>query len=134
MNLQPFFLRTVFIVYFAVLSVLLIFSLLRSIKGPRFTDRIVAVNVIGTVSTAAICIISIYVDEGFFVDIALVYALLNFLSVVILSHVVTVEHNKKEKNKKQIAGRMKNDNTCRFSVFMSFIRRFCFFSMCFRTF
>ena len=83
MNLQPFFLRTVFIVYFA-----------------RFTDRIVAVNVIGTVSTAAICIISIYVDEGFFVDIALVYALLNFLSVVILSHVVTVEHNKKEKNKK----------------------------------
>ena len=100
MNLQPFFLMTVFIVYFAVLSVLLIFSLLRSIKGPRFTDRLVAVNVIGTVSTAAICIISIYVDEGFFVDIALVYALLNFLSVVILSHVVTVEHNKKEKNKK----------------------------------
>ena len=82
------------------MSVLLIFSLLRSIKGPRFTDRIVAVNVICTVSTAAICIISIYVDEGFFVDIALVYALLNFLSVVILSHVVTVEHNKKEKNKK----------------------------------
>ncbi len=100
MNLQPFFLRAVFIVYFAVLSVLLIFSLLRSIKGPRFTDRIVAVNVIGTISTAAICIISIYVEESFFVDIALVYALLNFLSVVILSHVVTVEHNKKEKNKK----------------------------------
>lgn len=99
MNIQPDFLRAVFIIYFIVLSVLLIFSLIRSIKGPRFTDRIVAVNVIGTVSTAAICIISIYVGETFFVDIALVYALLNFLSVVILSHVVTVEHNKKENNK-----------------------------------
>ncbi len=105
MNLQPFFLRAVFIVYFAILSVLLIFSLLRSIKGPRFTDRIVAVNVIGTIATAAICIISIYVDESFFVDIALVYALLNFLSVVILSHVVTVEHNKSLQGKKSKRGR-----------------------------
>lgn len=93
------FLNAVFTAYFIVLSVLLIFSLIRAIKGPRFTDRIVAVNVVGTIATAAICAMSVYTKEDFFADIALVYALLNFLAVVILSRIVTAVHGKKAAQK-----------------------------------
>ena len=92
-------LRPVFIIYFVVTAFLLIFCLIRAIKGPNFTDRMVAVNVIGTISTAAICVISIYIKEGFFADISLVYALLNFLSVVILSRVVTLNHASEKREK-----------------------------------
>lgn len=99
MIFQLNFLRLVFIIYFAVLAFLVVFCLVRAIKGPRFTDRIVAVNVIGTIATAAICLLSIYVKESFFADIALVYALLNFLSVVILSRVVTLNHENEKRNK-----------------------------------
>ena len=34
-------LKNIFIVYFTVLALLLIFSLICAIKGPRFTDRII---------------------------------------------------------------------------------------------
>ncbi len=93
------FLGNVFILYFTVLSVIIILCLIRAIKGPRFTDRIVAINVIGTISTAAICLISVYIKEEFLTDVSLVYALLNFLAVVILSRVVAFEQSEKKNSK-----------------------------------
>ena len=93
------FLGNVFILYFTVLSVIIILCLIRAIKGPRFTDRIGAINVIGTISTAAICLISVYIKEEFLTDVSLVYALLNFLAVVILSRVVAFEQSEKKNSK-----------------------------------
>ena len=94
-------LKNIFIIYFTVLAFLLIFSLICAIKGPRFTDRIIAVNVIGTISTAVICAASVYIKEPYLTDIALVYALLNFLSVVILSRIVTLEKNRHKIDEKR---------------------------------
>ncbi|WP_313525810.1 monovalent cation/H+ antiporter complex subunit F [Anaerotignum sp.] len=81
---------------------------IRAIRGPRFTDRIMAINMIGTMTTAVICILSIYLNEVWLIDVALVYTLLSFLAVVIICHVVTLHHNgrmlflsKKEKEEKE---------------------------------
>ena len=71
-------------------GILLVFS--RAVKGPRFTDRIVAINMIGTMTTVEICTLSAYLGETSLVDAALVYTLLSFLAVVILCHVVTLHH------------------------------------------
>ena len=95
MNVGEGFISIVFGVYIVVMAFLLLMCLILAVKGPRFTDRIVFVNVIGTVSTAVICVISIIIKEGYLADIALVYAMLNFLSVVILSRVVIIQYNKK---------------------------------------
>ena len=46
-----------------VLAVGMCLAFLRAVKGPRFTDRIVAVNMIGTMTTAVICILSGYLGE-----------------------------------------------------------------------
>lgn len=75
-----------------VLAIGMCLAFLRAVKGPRFTDRIVAINMIGTMTTAVICILSDYLGETSLVDVALVYTLLSFLAVVILCHVVTLHH------------------------------------------
>lgn len=84
----------------AVFTLLMLVTLVRCIQGPRFTDRVVAVNMINTMVLAIIALLSIYLKEDFLVDVALVYALLSFLSVVVLSRLVTArrkEHLRRER-------------------------------------
>ena len=74
------------------LSVCVFVCLVRAIKGPRFTDRLVGINMIGTIGVVFICILSVYLRETFLVDVALVYTLISFLTVVLLCRVVMLHH------------------------------------------
>lgn len=71
-----------------LLALLILAALVRAVLGPRFTDRIIAVNVIGTLVVAELAILAVRMREDFLVDVALVYALLNFLTVVVVSRLV----------------------------------------------
>jgi len=71
-----------------VLAVLILAVLVRAILGPRFTDRIIAVNVINTLVVALLVVLSVWMSEDFLVDVALIYALLSFLTVVVVSRLV----------------------------------------------
>ena len=51
----------------------------RVIVGPTPADRVVAVNVIGTSTVVVIARVAAAFGEAGFLDVALVYALLNFL-------------------------------------------------------
>lgn len=65
------------------LCLLIALTLIRAIIGPTVIDRIMAVNVIGTKTTVLLVIIGlIYGRVDMFVDIALAYALLNFIATV----------------------------------------------------
>ena len=66
-----------------LLALLILAALVRAVRGPRFTDRIIAVNVVGTLVVAELAILAVRLREDFLVDVALVYALLNFLTVVV---------------------------------------------------
>lgn len=88
-----------------VLAALMLATLVRAILGPRFTDRIIAVNVINTLVVAEIVLLSVWMKEDFLVDVALVYALLSFLSVVVVSRLVlTRRHKQVEKEKREKTG------------------------------
>ena len=67
------------------LSVSILFCLVRGILGPRFTDRVVSVNLIGSKTIIMIVILSFLLEESGLVDIAMVYALISFVAVVVLS-------------------------------------------------
>jgi len=68
------------------LCVLIALTLIRALKGPTVIDRIMAVNVIGTKTTVLLVIIGlIYERVDMFVDIAIAYALLNFIATVAAS-------------------------------------------------
>lgn len=80
------------------------FCLVRAIKGPRTSDRIVAVNMIGTMTIIIIAILSIYLKESYLLDICLIYAMLSFLAVVVLTKVYMGVHREqelKEQNKEE---------------------------------
>ena len=55
----------------------------RVISGPTLMDRILGVNVIGTKTIVLLALVGfVYGRPGFFLDIALAYALINFIATV----------------------------------------------------
>ena len=70
------------------LSVTIFFCLLRAMLGPRFTDRVIAANIVGTKIIVLIAILSLIIEESWLADICLIYAVISFLSVVVLSRSV----------------------------------------------
>lgn len=65
-----------------VLAAILV--LCRAIKGPRVYDRALAVNVIGTKTVVLLALIGFIYERPHFFDIALVYALINFIATIAL--------------------------------------------------
>ncbi len=72
-----------------LLGILIIISIIRSVLGPGISDRIIAVNMIGTIIIMLIAILSLYLGESYLVDVCLIYALISFLGVVVLCKVYT---------------------------------------------
>jgi len=71
---------TAFVLYALVL-------LYRVYQGPTLFDRILAVNAVGMNTVLAIALVAAAYGEPTFLDIALVYALLNFLLSIAISKV-----------------------------------------------
>lgn len=79
--------RAVFIGALVLLMCLLFLCLLRAVKGPRVADRIVAVNMMGTMVMVMIAILAMLLGEGYLVDICLIYAMVSFIAVIVLTKV-----------------------------------------------
>lgn len=67
-----------------VLAILVMLCLVRAIIGPRVADRIVSVNMTGTMVIVMIAILALMLEEGYLVDICLIYAMISFLAVIVL--------------------------------------------------
>jgi multicomponent Na+:H+ antiporter subunit F len=68
-----------------VLAVTIFITFLRTIIGPRLSDRIVAVNMIGTQAILIIACLTLKLNEIWLIDVAIVYAMFSFLAVVVLT-------------------------------------------------
>jgi multicomponent Na+:H+ antiporter subunit F len=62
--------------------VAMIMAITRGIVGPTFYDRILAVNMFGTKTVLLISLLGFVMGRPEFLDIAIVYALINFISVI----------------------------------------------------
>ncbi|QLG48423.1 cation:proton antiporter [Natrinema halophilum] len=78
-------LADVFLFAAALFIVLAIVMFYRAIVGPTTQDRLLAVNVIGTNTVVVLALLSVALDEPWFLDVALIYALLNFLMSIAIS-------------------------------------------------
>ena len=76
-----------------VLSLLLCACLVRAILGPRFTDRIISINIICTKTIIMIAVLSCLFGDSNLLDIAIVYAMIAFLMVVVLSKCYIMPHH-----------------------------------------
>ena len=69
-------------IFYIMLSLILIY---RVAKGPSVVDRAVAGDSIDLLTTVALIAFAVYSGRGVYLDIALVLAVLGFLSTVIIS-------------------------------------------------
>lgn len=96
----------IFSVILVILALLVILCLIRAVIGPRIADRLVAVNMMGTMVMVIIAVLSLLLGEGYLVDICLIYAMISFLAVVVLTKVYTgVYLEEKERKKKEREGK-----------------------------
>ena len=77
----------IYITVLIILAIMLFVCLIRAIKGPRIADRLMSVNMMGSMVMVMISILALMLNEGYLVDVCLVYAMISFLAVVILSKV-----------------------------------------------
>ncbi|MCM1386766.1 MAG: monovalent cation/H+ antiporter complex subunit F [Bacillus sp. (in: Bacteria)] len=88
-----------FVFVLVVLAIMIILCLIRAIRGPRVTDRIVATNMMGTIVMVIIAILAIMLNEGYLVDICLIYAMISFLAVIVLTKVYMGVYREKKEEK-----------------------------------
>lgn len=90
----------VFLLYsMVIMAILIIVAIIRSVIGPKTSDRVIAVNMIGTLTIALIAMLAIYMAEDYLVDVCLIYAMISFLAVVILTKIYTGYHLQKKQIK-----------------------------------
>ena len=89
----------------SVLAVLLVLCLVRAVIGPRIADRLVAVNMMGTMVMVIISLLAVVKNQGYLVDICLIYAMISFVAVIVLTKIYTgvyrEEHSQEQKKEEQ---------------------------------
>ncbi|MBT3768065.1 MAG: pH regulation protein F [Rhodospirillaceae bacterium] len=66
----------------AALLFVMFLTIIRALKGPTVYDRILAVNSFGTLTVAMIAVHGFLADRPEFLDIAMLYALINFIGTI----------------------------------------------------
>ncbi len=75
-----------FLIASIIISLLMFLSLYRAVSGPTVLDRLIGVNAMGSKTTTLLVLIGLlYQRVDMFVDIALAYAMLNFIAVLAAS-------------------------------------------------
>ena len=82
------FMQRYLIVVLVILGILGLMSLLYLVLGKRFTDKIVATNLMGSLGVNLIVILAVLLGADYILDISLVFALLAFLTVIVLCRFV----------------------------------------------
>ena len=92
-----------------ILALMVFLSLIRAIKGPKIADRIVSVNIIGTLTMVIIGVLAVKINEGYLVDVCIIYAMISFLAVTLLTKVYMGVYA--EKKKKEMRQEVRDDST-----------------------
>ena len=64
------------------IAVTMALALIRALLGPSVYDRVLAVNMMGTKTVLLLAVISFLFGRPDFLDLALAYALINFIGVL----------------------------------------------------
>ena len=67
------------------LAVLMALATVRLVLGPTAPDRAIAVDTVNTLTIAAMIILGVVYKEIIFVDVAIVYGLLSFVSTLYIA-------------------------------------------------
>ncbi len=77
----------IYIIYIALalMALGMIMSAIRFVKGPTAADRVVALDTLTTISVSALVLLAYVFQRFIYVDVALVYAVLGFIGVIVIA-------------------------------------------------
>lgn len=81
------YLSKILTVVLIILAILVFACLIRAIIGPSVADRLMAVNMMGTMVIVIIGILALLLKEGYLMDVAIIYAMISFLAVVVFTKI-----------------------------------------------
>ena len=78
-----------FIIVAIVILIAIALGLVRAFRGPTLYDRVLAANMIGTLTVLMVAVLGFMTGRPEFLDIAMVYVLISFVSTIAVLRVVT---------------------------------------------
>lgn len=75
--------ETILVLAAALIAVAFLLAMVRFLRGPHAVDRVVGFDVLTIISIAGIVLAAVIEGRGIYLDVALVYALLSFLGVIV---------------------------------------------------
>jgi len=74
-----------FLLAATITVIIALIALIRLIIGPSVPDRVVAVDTINTLTVAILILLGVVYRQYIFIDVAIVYALLSFVSTLYIA-------------------------------------------------
>lgn len=81
------------IIVFSLLGLGLLFSLIRFIKGPTLSDRVVSLDTFNMIVIGVIGMLALIFESDLYLDIVIIYAILSFLETVVFARYVEGKHD-----------------------------------------
>lgn len=78
----------IYAIVFPLLSLTLVLGFIRLLLGPTLPDRIIAFELISITSAGIIVVFAIVTDQAVLLDVASVWAIISFLSVIAFSYYI----------------------------------------------
>ena len=75
----------ILLIFFGVVTVAVILALIRAVKGPTSPDRVVAVDIMVTITLALMVLLALFFRRRIYLDVALIYAVLSFVGVIAIA-------------------------------------------------
>ena len=88
-----------FIIVSVVILIAIALGLVRAFRGPTLYDRVMAANMIGTLTVLMVAVLGFMTGRPEFLDIALVYVLISFVSTIAVLRVVNTSNDTAEDSK-----------------------------------
>jgi Multisubunit Na+/H+ antiporter, MnhF subunit len=88
-----------FIAAATAIAVTMALALLRAIIGPSEYDRILAINMVGTKTVLLLAVLSFAMGRPDFLDLALAYALINFIGILAVLEFFKLKSDDQERDR-----------------------------------
>ena len=80
--------NTLNLIYLIIVSVAIVFAIVRMIVGPDVTNRVVGLDILTTITIALFVFFAMIFGRYIYIDVALVYGLLAFIGVLVIARFI----------------------------------------------
>ena len=77
--------ESTYLIVIALFLLSIIMCIIRVVKGPTAPDRVVGLDTINTIIIVAMVLFGLIYEEIIYIDVAIVYALLSFISTLYIA-------------------------------------------------